>query len=104
MPRYGRDLARTANWCSARVWGDGLDHWNVDRDHAALLRRAGVPHVPFHGLRHTHATLMPAAGVPVKVVSERLGHSTASMTAGLYQHVISGMAREAASQVDSLLA
>ena len=37
--------------------------------------RLGMPSIRFHDLRHTHATLLIAAGVPIKVVSERLGHA-----------------------------
>jgi len=45
---------------------------------------------------HTHATLLLKAGVPLKVVSERLGHSTPAFTMAVYQHVLPGMQREAA--------
>ena len=45
----------------------------------------------FHDLRHTHATLLLKAGVPIKVVSERLGHSTPAFTMATYQHVLPGM-------------
>jgi site-specific recombinase XerD len=44
-----------------------------------------------HDLRHTHASLLIAAGVPVKVVSERLGHATVAITMQLYVHVLPGM-------------
>lgn len=40
-----------------------------------LVKRSGLPRIRLHDLRHTHATLLLKAGVPVKVVSERLGHS-----------------------------
>jgi integrase len=55
-----------------------------------------VPAISLHDLRHTHATLLLKAGVPVKVVSERLGHSTAAFTMTVYQHVLPGMQSEAA--------
>ena len=44
-----------------------------------IVRRAGAPVIRLHDLRHTHATLLIDAGVPVKVVSERLGHATADL-------------------------
>src|SRR5262249_36391506 len=47
--------------------------------------RARVPRIRLHDLRHTHATLLLQAGVPVKVVSERLGHSKTSITQDVYQ-------------------
>ena len=55
-----------------------------------------LPAIRIHDLRHTHATLLLAAGVPVKVVSERLGHSTVTITMEIYQHVLPGMQAEAA--------
>jgi integrase len=61
-----------------------------------LQRTVGVPAIRLHDLRHTHATLMLKDGVPLKVVSERLGHSTPAFTMTVYQHVLPGMQREAA--------
>ena len=52
-----------------------------------LLKKAGLPMIRFHDLHHTAATLMLAANVDVKVVSEILGHSQTSFTMNRYQHV-----------------
>jgi integrase len=68
-----------------------------------LVARAGVPRRRLHDLRHTHATLLLKAGVPVKVVSERLGHATPGFTMATYQHVLPGMQAEAARTFASLL-
>jgi integrase len=54
----------------------------------ALGRKAGLPRITFHELRHTYATLSLQAGIPVKVVSQRLGHSSIKVTFDLYAHVI----------------
>lgn len=62
-----------------------------------------LPTIRFHDLRHTHATLLLKAGVPVKVVSERLGHANAAFTMAVYQHVIPGMQAEAAKTFARLL-
>ncbi|MBN1460977.1 MAG: tyrosine-type recombinase/integrase [Armatimonadetes bacterium] len=66
---------------------------------ASHVKKAKLPAIRLHDLRHTHATLMLAAGVPVKVVSERLGHSTPGFTMTVYQHVLPGMQREAVQAV-----
>jgi integrase len=60
----------------------------------------GLPRVPFHNLRHTHATHMLAAGVHPKVASERLGHSRVGITLDLYSHVLPGMQEDAVERVD----
>jgi integrase len=57
------------------------------------VARSGLPVIRLHDLRHTHASILLAAGVPVKVVSERLGHSTPAFTMSVYQHVIPGHGR-----------
>jgi integrase len=56
-----------------------------------------LPVIRLHDLRHTHATLLLLAGVPVHVVSERLGHASAVVTMTVYAHVLPGSQREAAS-------
>lgn len=68
-----------------------------------LQRAAGVPAIRLHDLRHTHATLMLKHGVPLKVVSERLGHSTPAFTMAVYQHVLPGMQRDAANTFARLI-
>lgn len=68
-----------------------------------LVKAAGVPRINFHGLRHTHATLALRAGVHPKVVSERLGHSTISITLDTYSHAIPAMQEEAAEKVAALV-
>ena len=57
-----------------------------------------------HGLRHTCATLLIAAGVPVNVVSARLGHAKTSITSDIYAHVLPGMQQQAAAILGTLLA
>jgi integrase len=69
-----------------------------------LVRRAGLPHVRFHDLRHGHATLLLCQGVHPKVVSERLRHATVGITLDIYSHVIPDMQAEAARAFDDLFA
>jgi integrase len=67
------------------------------------LRDAAPPMIRVHDLRHTHASLMLRAGVPVKVVSERLGHSTPMITMQVYAHTMPGMQAEAAAKFAALV-
>lgn len=69
-----------------------------------LVKHSGLPRIRLHDLRHTHATLLLKEGVPIKVVSERLGHSTPAFTMATYQHILPGMQAEAAKTFASLLA
>lgn len=72
----------------------------LSRRFSTAARRAGLE-LTFHGLRHGHASLMLAAGVNLKVVSERLGHSTIGITADLYTHVAEEVHRQATDSFDS---
>jgi integrase len=68
-----------------------------------LLKRAGLPHARVHDLRLTAATFMLSRGVPVKVVSEMLGHADVSTTLSIYAHVLPDMQGGVASAMDDLL-
>jgi integrase len=59
-------------------------------------RAAGLPRIRLHDARHSHATAALAAGVPAKVVSERLGHATIAITVDTYSHVLPGLDAQAA--------
>lgn len=69
-----------------------------------IVERSGLPRISMKGLRHTHATLALKAGVRVKVVSERLGHTSTSFTMDTYAHVLPGMQEDAAEMVAGLVA
>jgi integrase len=68
--------------------------------HKPLLKKANLPAVRFHDLRHTAATLLLLADENVKVVSERLGHATIQMTLDIYSHVLPTMERREAEKMD----
>lgn len=63
-----------------------------------------VTPIRFHDLRHTHASLLLRDRVPIKVVSERLGHSNPAFTMTTYQHVLPGMQDDAARAFGIILA
>ncbi len=67
-----------------------------------LLRNAGLPHMRFHDLRHSAATILLTSGVHPKVVQERLGHSTIAMTLDVYSHVLPSIQQEAADKMDDM--
>lgn len=71
--------------------GGPLDHSNLYRAFVAVLDELGLPRIRFHDSRHSFATWALSAGVPVKVVSEALGHANPTITMTVYQHVLPDM-------------
>jgi integrase len=67
------------------------------------VRRSGLARIRLHDLRHTHATLALAAGFHPKVVSERLGHATVSLTLDVHSHAIPALQEDAAATVAALV-
>jgi integrase len=84
--------------------GGPLDYRVVIRRHLRpLLKSLGLGHIRPYDLRHTCATLLLASGENVKVVSERLGHASATLTLDTYSHVLPDMQQRAAERLESLL-
>lgn len=77
--------------------------YRVSNRFAVITAELGLRGVRFHDLRHTMATLALSAGVHVKVVSERLGHSTTQITLDTYSHVLPDLQEEAAAVLDAVL-
>jgi integrase len=63
---------------------------------------AGLPEIRFHDLRHTHSTLLLQAGVNPRLVQDRLGHSSITLTMDTYSHVLPGMQDEVVEKLDKV--
>ena len=87
----------------ASTIGTFINPSNLRREFKPLLKKAGLPQIRFHDLRHTAASLMLNNGVPVIVVSRRLGHAQPSITLDVYAHLIPSKQQEAAALMDELL-
>ena len=84
--------------------GGPLDGHNLSSRHLRrILKEAGLPQIRLYDLRHTAATLALSAGVPVKVVSEMLGHSSVALTLDVYSHVLPHMQEDAARRMAALM-
>ncbi len=84
--------------------GTPINPNNVTRSYNRLVIRSGVPRIRVHDMRHTAATMLLRAGVPAKIVSERLGHATIAITLDTYSHVLPDMQDVAAKAMSALLA
>jgi integrase len=98
-----------ANWQEnglvfASSKGTPLDAQNiVNRYFKPLLRRAGLPDIRWHDLRHTCATLLLSRGTHPKLVQHLLGHASIQLTLDRYSHWIPSMGRATASAMDNAL-
>ena len=81
----------------------GIRPDKVTSTFVALRDRLGLPGVRLHDLRHFMATAALAAGVPVRTISGRLGHASASTTLGVYAHFVEARDQDAADALGSLL-
>ena len=70
---------------------------------AAFIRRSGLKHIRLHDLRHTHATQLLQQGINPKIVGERLGHASITMTLDTYSHVLPGIQEDAVLKFDACL-
>ena len=85
LSRLTTDAGAERNQDGEVIAGTGLGHWHP------------------HELRHSAASLLLAQGVPIKVVSELLGHSGINVTADIYSHVLAPLKDEAAAAMDRAL-
>ncbi len=82
--------------------GSPLNPASFSHSFSKILEKNELPHIRFHDLRHTNATLMLKSNIPAKVASERLGHSNIGITLDLYSHVMKEMQEEAAMKLDNI--
>lgn len=83
--------------------GTPLDLGDLNRDLNYVIEKYDFPKIKFHALRHTHATLLLLLGENPKVVAERLGHSSISITMDTYSHVTPTMQQQAADKLDQAI-
>ena len=102
--RQQLEKAATRRWEDSGyvfTWEDGsaLNPSTLTRAFRWIVDRSDLPRIRLHDLRHTHASIAVKAGVPIGVVSERLGHASPEFTLHRYSHVMPGMQREAADTI-----
>jgi len=95
----GSGWQNTLGLISTEADGTPIHPQVMSRRFRAIVAAAGLPAIRFHDVRHTYATAALAAGVPVKVLSSRLGHADVSVTLRIYAHVLPGDDEAAAALV-----
>lgn len=83
--------------------GTFQDDSNVRKHYKNILKKNSIRFIKFHGLRHTFATRLFEAKVPVKVVSELLGHSSIDTTLNIYVHVLDELKDDAAKIINTVI-
>jgi integrase len=94
--RQESPLWSTEDWVFDRGDGEMLSTNQLEYMWSKAIRESGLPAIRKHDLRHGAATAMLEAGIPLKVISEHLGHASVAITADVYQHVTKTMQRQAA--------
>jgi integrase/predicted RNA-binding Zn-ribbon protein involved in translation (DUF1610 family) len=92
-----------AGYVFVREDGEPLVPYKVTKAFRDLARKAALPPIRLHDLRHSYATLALASGVHPRVVSARLGHSTVALTLDVYSHVLPQHDQAAAQAIARLL-
>lgn len=100
--------AASADWADPRLVftnraGGALANQTLWTAFRAAVKRAGVPRIRIHDLRHTHATLLLLDGLHPKIVQERLGHGSIAITIDLYSHVVPGLQEPAVDAITRIL-
>lgn len=124
LPTFALDVLRQyrEEWFRQREQAKAADLWMTDKEYLfhqgngevmypssptawmrKLIKKTSLPPARVHDLRHMSATLLISAGVPVRVVSDRLGHARTSITQDIYTHVLRRSDEEAAEIFDRLI-
>ncbi len=90
------------NYVFPTITGNPINTKNLFKSYSALLRKAKINHKKFHTLRHTYATKLFEAEIPLKTVQTLLGHSDISITADIYTHVMPKQKTIAVEKLNSL--
>ena len=90
-------------WVFLTVDGQPIHSTNILPPWYRLLSRMGLPRITTHDLRHSAATMMFEAGIPLEVIADILGHSTYRVTADLYRHRVPELQKDAARRIAGVL-
>ena len=99
----GDKLGECSDLVFTNDYGFAWEQSQVTRHFQGLVKKAVLPRMRFHDLRHSTATIHLLLGTPMKFVQELLGHSSMKMTSDLYSHIVPEIRRETAAAMDRAL-
>jgi integrase len=103
LKRHIKELNRNQGLLFTTASGKPINPRFLIKSFKEAIRDAGLPEIRFHDLRHTSATLLLLANVNPRVVQERLGHSSVTLTLSTYSHILPAMQDEAAEKMERIL-
>ncbi len=98
-----KDLWKEMDMVFPSTIGTPIDPTNLLKKYRQSLKRAGLPKIRFHDLRHTAASMMLNNGVDVFVASKRLGHAKPSITLDVYGHLLATSNNGVGDKLDKLI-
>jgi integrase len=103
LKKHIQQLERKQGLVFTTSSGKPISPRNLIRHFKEAINAVGLPDIRIHDLRHSHASLLLASGVNPKVVQERLGHASITLTLTTYSHVIPSLQEEAAKRLDLIM-
>jgi len=97
------ELYNDADLVFCREDGTPLHPQQLSQEFRQLIAGTDLPRIRLHDLRHSHASIGLQSGVPLRVISDRLGHRNPAFTLTQYAHVLPGMQAEAAARIAALV-
>lgn len=101
--KLGLGKFRSEDLLFANLEGKPLRPSIVSSDWGELAARIGIPDITFHGLRHSHASMLVSEGVDIVTISRRLGHARPAVTLAIYAHMFTSDDSKAADAVNAAL-
>ncbi|KGN00756.1 integrase [Clostridium novyi A str. 4570] len=102
IKKENEDLYNNTDYIFSDKLGNPLDPKRIPRNFKSVLKKAGLKDIKFHSLRHTYATRLFEAGVPIKTVQTLMGHSDITTTMNIYTHVMPEEKNKAAEKINVL--
>ncbi|RXI49112.1 site-specific integrase [Clostridium tetani] len=102
VKKENKDVYNDNDYIFSDKLGNPLDPKRIPRNFKSILKKTGLKDIKFHSLRHTYATRLFEADVPIKTVQALMGHSDITTTMNIYTHVMPEQKNKAVEKIDKL--